>query len=908
MSFDPYHQWLGIPESEQPANHYRLLGIGLFEDDGDVIESAADRQMAHVRTFERGPHAALSQQILNELSAARLCLLDPERRAAYDAELQRQRLARQGGALVPSQAIPVAQSVVVVESVAPPFVPDLASPSMHGPLLRGGSHVAHRRRSSGWPAVAFTALAAVAIAVPAVYMNLPEKPAPKAAGGAENRATPQSRTMLAEKKTADQRTSDAPRPAVLPTNSDGGETKRFSFDIPEPRRTPQNAVATSAGPAAAHASQALPKATMPPAVPAQDSKSSALLPRKLPPLPAAGALEAARQQVNALFSSERQRAVSASGQLVLAYELLNRARSNRDESMVRCVLAQQSQELATKAGDAVTACRALELIATVYDAGDLLQARASIIEQCLRVPVSEHLSWNNVLLAISVAEGALAAGRFDLAASLVQPAGETVRTKIKNQTLYKKLAALRSSVSAHKLQRDAYDKALATLKEQPEEADANLAAGQYEMLILGDWKAGAARWARLRDPAIDELLQLDRKAYRDAQSRFAAARAWWDAASGAGTAWKRHYELQAKYWLVRAQNAGVAASEDVDIAWAKKVLATPGFARCRFRDGVAAKLYNGADFQTLRAERIDRHVDWGFGERAPDPKVNADGFSIRWSGWFKPPVSGTWRISMHADDGMRLWIDGRKVFDFWHGAVQTQSVDLKLTDTFHTIKIEHNEYRFAAAAVWAWSLIGEGERGTQIVPPEALVYEPVSPYDDPSPATLPESGNSSSEPSDKKAAGARLVLPRASDNPADLADIVGEVAPEFTTSPPLHPIGIAIVSEHFGRSPVLQTHPVDRARPCILKSTVNVPARKRTRLAIDVSHHEQGNWRLIVKANGQTLFEGRVGRKTARNGWMAVSVDLTPFAGKQVALELHNQADDWRFEHAYWSRVEIISQ
>ena len=89
MTFDPYHKWLGIPAAEQPPNHYRLLAINLFEDDPDVIEGAADRQMSHVRTFQAGPHSADSQKLLNELSAAKICLLDPHKRAAYDAELRR---------------------------------------------------------------------------------------------------------------------------------------------------------------------------------------------------------------------------------------------------------------------------------------------------------------------------------------------------------------------------------------------------------------------------------------------------------------------------------------------------------------------------------------------------------------------------------------------------------------------------------------------------------------------------------------------------------------------------------------------------------------------------------------------------------------------------------------------------
>ena len=102
-SFDPYRKWLGIPREEQPANHYRLLGIRLFEDDPDVISNAADRQMAHVRNFQSGQHSTLSQQLLNELSAARLCLLTPEKKAAYDAQL-RAILARQAQAWTPPEA------------------------------------------------------------------------------------------------------------------------------------------------------------------------------------------------------------------------------------------------------------------------------------------------------------------------------------------------------------------------------------------------------------------------------------------------------------------------------------------------------------------------------------------------------------------------------------------------------------------------------------------------------------------------------------------------------------------------------------------------------------------------------------------------------------------------------------
>ena len=86
--FDPYHEWLGIAPKDQPPNHYRLLGVDLFEANPSTIEHAANRQMAHLRTFQAGKHGALSQKILNEVAAAKICLLSREKKVAYDQHLR----------------------------------------------------------------------------------------------------------------------------------------------------------------------------------------------------------------------------------------------------------------------------------------------------------------------------------------------------------------------------------------------------------------------------------------------------------------------------------------------------------------------------------------------------------------------------------------------------------------------------------------------------------------------------------------------------------------------------------------------------------------------------------------------------------------------------------------------------
>lgn len=119
--FDPYLKWLGIREADRPPNNYQLLGLELFESDAEVISNAADRQMAHVRTFQAGRYSAISQQVLNELAAARVCLLNAEKKRAYDAEIQA-RFDRQTAPPIAAAASP-APPAVSGRSAVPPLPP-----------------------------------------------------------------------------------------------------------------------------------------------------------------------------------------------------------------------------------------------------------------------------------------------------------------------------------------------------------------------------------------------------------------------------------------------------------------------------------------------------------------------------------------------------------------------------------------------------------------------------------------------------------------------------------------------------------------------------------------------------------------------------------------------------------------
>jgi hypothetical protein len=126
--FDPYYKWLGIPPKDQPPNHYRLLGIEAFESDRDVIEAAANRLMSYLHEIAAGDEVDYSQQILNEVSAARVCLLDRRQKSVYDVGLKKKQKSAAANTPRPAAA-PAAKPPVSPQ--APPLQTPAAPPQQN---------------------------------------------------------------------------------------------------------------------------------------------------------------------------------------------------------------------------------------------------------------------------------------------------------------------------------------------------------------------------------------------------------------------------------------------------------------------------------------------------------------------------------------------------------------------------------------------------------------------------------------------------------------------------------------------------------------------------------------------------------------------------------------------------------
>ena len=112
----------------------------------------------------------------------------------------------------------------------------------------------------------------------------------------------------------------------------------------------------------------------------------------------------------------------------------------------------------------------------------------------------------------------------------------------------------------------------------------------------------------------------------------------------------------------------------------------------------------------------------------------------------------------------------------------------------------------------------------------------------------------------------------------------------------------------LGRKSVFVTHPLDRNTPCVLASKLEIPPAKKTVLQLVVGHHPEGDWTLIVKADGKELVRKSISKDNSTNGFLEADVDLSAYAGRTINVELLNQPNGWHYEAAYWDKIKLAAQ
>lgn len=145
-------------------------------------------------------------------------------------------------------------------------------------------------------------------------------------------------------------------------------------------------------------------------------------------------------------------------------------------------------------------------------------------------------------------------------------------------------------------------------------------------------------------------------------------------------------------------------------------------AQCyQYESGLIAEYFNGITLSgtpvITRYENIN--YDWKYG--SPGGGL-FDKFSVRWSGYIIPPVSGDYRLMISFDDGDRVWVDGVQIDNRWK--LQTaQNVTFNsgplngwIAGKKVPFKVEYYENEGFASANVYWILPGQTKAQAQAIP------------------------------------------------------------------------------------------------------------------------------------------------------------------------------------------------
>jgi hypothetical protein len=549
-SFDPFYRWLGIPPEEQPPNHYRLLGLQLFEGDPGVVETAADRQMAHLRTFQTGPHADLSQQLLNQVAAARICLLNAEKKTAYDAILRRN--------------LEINQDSVRRRTTEKALGPDLAAPSLEvGPCVARTSWEGKRAGSKA-TAIATSAIIAATLLIGGLVWirdaaRESPQPRPIAQPASQSPTSRQESARSASpgvaKPVPDESPTSAPgirvEPKDVPQTASAATPPMEASQSPSVNSPPPQHAANASAPASPLASAPRPEAAV--SEPRSDAAAEKAKAEPPPakqiqkaPLPA----EALQEKILAELEEVYRLADAKTDEQKCrrARELVERARKSQDNPNERFVFFRRAMELASEGSDAALMLQAVDLIGADFTVDVLLVKQKVLVK--FAASGSEPVRIQSFLENVDKVVGeAMAEDRYELALELLGTA-ERLCQRPQGRSYRKRIHDRHKQVQQLSAQWDEAQEALDKLKTQPTDPAANLELGRWYCLAKADWPRGLAHLAKGSDPALRALAKEELTSPpKDPEGQVTLADAWWEQAQRTeGEGHRGHWEHAADWY------------------------------------------------------------------------------------------------------------------------------------------------------------------------------------------------------------------------------------------------------------------------------------------------------------------------------------------------------------------------
>ena len=562
-SFDPYRKWLAIPLDEQPPHYYRLLAIPLFESDQDVISNAADGRMSQVKSYQTGPHGRLSQPILNQIAAAKICLLDPKKKAAYDCQLQERLALSSGNELADGAA----------EQDAGAF--DLST--VTAVALRRTPARTSKTKNQLWPIYAAVGGGIIAVGAAVLFfilhanspaedarVALNQPPGTNSISISKPEPKPQPRPLLQAKTQAGSPivVQKPPSLAARQAGADGVTSQTGSSKPPAIANKPKLELAGDVGdenklkPQPAGRVQLIadkiparpePKqvAMADPATESNVAKSSRLA------LPEKSLQQAAEAKVREVFQQEFAAAKTSDARAALAKKLQEQADGSKDDAAAYYVLLRMAGEQAVLAADPAQAIDIVDKMQQRFQI-DAAGMKAGVLAAIMRQSGMENATASVVFeAAMKLCDDAVAHDDFELAGRFAKAAAAAAR---KSRDPEQNLLALarEKEIELLKTRFAAVQEALDAIGSDPSDGGASIVVGQWYCFTKKDWDKGLPMLAKGNRDDLAKLARQDLAAPNDAKQQIALADAWWNLGEAESPANKSAIQGRARHWYEQA--------------------------------------------------------------------------------------------------------------------------------------------------------------------------------------------------------------------------------------------------------------------------------------------------------------------------------------------------------------------
>jgi hypothetical protein len=234
----------------------------------------------------------------------------------------------------------------------------------------------------------------------------------------------------------------------------------------------------------------------------------------------------------------------------LAKTLLDQALESKNDPASQFVLLREARDLASQAGDIETSFKSIDEIGKRF-AVESMAMKLEVLAST-RTSVKSLEEYTGLAKAyLKLSEDAFRSDDYEVASKSVE-AAISLAKKGKDLPLLTKAEGRGKEIAEQRSRLEKVKKARESLSKNPDDPAANLAVGQEECFIKGNWDIGLPLLGKSGDSTLRGLAAKDMAAPLEAGDQVVVADGWWDLADKEAGITRDHLRTRALYWYQKA--------------------------------------------------------------------------------------------------------------------------------------------------------------------------------------------------------------------------------------------------------------------------------------------------------------------------------------------------------------------